>query len=128
MNIKRKLMMLGCTLATCVTMGATPAFAQTEDFINWTIASTASNDTRDTLAGYKNDNEQNYYLTITIGNVSSSNVFGTRIRKANGSVSNYVIHKSYMTSKPFAYTSTVNMSEKYFMRGKKTVAAQQHRL
>lgn len=74
-----------------------------------------------TNSGYKNDNEQNYYLTISSGNVSSTNIFGTRIRKAadNAAVSPYVKHTSLEQSKKYAYSSSVNTSTLYYMRGKK---------
>lgn len=95
-----------------------PVMAATESF-NWTFNSTQGN--LPTNSGYKNDNEQNYYLTINSGNVSSTNIFGTRIRRAtdNAAVSSYVLHTSYESSAKYGYSSTVDTSTLYYMRGKK---------
>ena len=76
-------------------------------------------------SGYKNDTEQNYYITISGGNVSSSNVFGTRIRKAadDSMVSSYVLHTSQKKSKAYAYSTSVNTSTLYYMKGKKDTSS-----
>ena len=99
-------------------MCSSPVMAVTRDF-DWTFNSTAG--TLSTNSGYKNDNEQNYYLTINKDNISASNIFGTRIRKAanNAAMSPYVLHTSYESSAKYGYSSAVNTSTLYYMRGKK---------
>ena len=76
-------------------------------------------------SGYKNDTEQKYYITISGGNVSNTNIFGTRIRKAanDSIVSDYKLHKGYKQSKGYNYSTTVNTSTLYYMRGKKDTAS-----
>ncbi len=95
------------------------AFAVTRSY-SWTFNSTSGY--LSTESGYKNDSEQQYVLTIsTSSNVSSSNIFGTRIRKASddSTVSPYVIHTTKFTGEYFNYSSTVDTSTLYKMRGKK---------
>lgn len=95
-----------------------PVMAATEPY-NWTFHSTQGN--LPTNSGKKNDTEQNYYLSINSGNISSANIFGARIRQAgnNAAMSPYVTHTSLKKSARYAYSSAVNTSTLYFMRGKK---------
>lgn len=97
-----------------------PVMAVTEGY-NWTFYSDGPTDHLPTTPGKKNDMEQSYYLTINQGNISSSNIFGARIRKAanNVAVSPYLTHTSFEYSKPYAYSSAVNTTDLYYMRGKK---------
>ncbi len=96
-----------------------PVMAVTEGY-NWTFYSDGPEDDLSTNPGKKNDTEQYYYLTINQGNISSSNIFGARIRKAdNVAVSPYLIHTSFEYSKPYAYSTYVNKTDTYYMRGKK---------
>ena len=119
---KRSLMRAVCCLLTCAVLSSIPVFAVTEEY-NWKFSSTSGN--LPTGSGYKNDNEQNYYLTISGGNVSKKNVFGTRIRKAsnNAAVSSYVLHTSKEKSAKYGYSSSVNTSTLYLMRGKKDTSS-----
>lgn len=87
---------------------------------NWTFYSDGPEDDLSTNPGKKNDTEQYYYLTINQGNISSSNIFGARIRRAdNVAVSPYLTHTSYEYSQPYAYSTHVNTIDTYYMRGKK---------
>lgn len=97
---------------------ATTASADTKSY-NWTFGGTST--TMMTEKGYKNDNEQNYYITISSGTLSSTNKFGTRVRRSSDAamVSPYVLHTGLKTSQPYAYTSSVNTKTLYELRGKK---------
>lgn len=101
-------------------MAATDSVEVTESF-NWKFYSDGPDDDLSTNSGKKNDDEQYYYLTIDEGNISTANVFGARIRKAadNVAVSPYVLHTSFEDSQKYGYSSTVNTSTLYYLRGKK---------
>lgn len=116
--IKKKIMVMACTLATCAMMGSVPVLADTASY-NWKFNSIEG--TLPTGSGYKNDSEQNYYITISSGNVSSSNIFGTRIRRSSDDalMSNYVLHRGLKQSQPYAYSATANITTRYYMKGKK---------
>lgn len=120
--MRNKFLKLGTTLLVCGMLSVTPVFAATESY------SFSFGSTRGTLSvnsGYKNDTEQNYYITISGGNLSSNNVFGTRIRRAsdNAFVSDYKLHNKKKKSKAYAYTSKVNTKTLYVMRGKKDTSS-----
>ena len=95
--IRKKMIVMACTLATCAMMSSMPVLADTASY-NWKFNSTVG--TLPTGSGYKNDSEQNYYITISSGNVSSRNIFGTRIRRAadDALMSNYVLHRGLKMS------------------------------
>ncbi len=114
----KKIIIAVATLFTLGLITSIPVMAVTESY-NWTFYS--ANGYLSTNSGYKNDNEQNYYLTINNGNISATNIFGTRIRRASddATMSPYALHNSYETSAKYWYTSTVNTSTLYYMRGKK---------
>lgn len=116
-SMKKKIFTV-MTALTLVLTSAVPVMAVTEPY-NFKFYS--SQGYLSTNSGYKNDNEQNYYLTISSGNVSSTNVFGTRIRKAadNAIVSPYKLHTNKEQSKKYEYSSYVNTTTLYLMRGKK---------
>lgn len=77
--LKKKITLAGMILSACMIMCPTPVMAATATY-NWTFHSTSSS--LPANSGLKNDTEQNYYLTINAGNISASNVFGTRIRRS----------------------------------------------
>lgn len=116
--IKKKMMVLACTLATCAVMSDIPVAADTVSY-NWQFNSVA--ETERTGEGYKNDNEQNYYISIHAGNLSGSNFFGTRIRRSSDGayMSNYVLHDRTKKSARYPYSVRANTNTKYHMRGKK---------
>lgn len=120
--IKKKMMVLACTLATCAVMSDIPVAADTVSY-NWQFNSVA--ETEKTGAGYKNDNEQKYYLSINAGNISASNMFGTRIRRSsdNAYMSSYILHDRTKKSVPYSYTERANTNTRYYMRGKKDSAS-----
>lgn len=115
--MKKKILTTIAALTLTMTC-AVPTMAATEPY-HFKFNSTSGY--LPTNSGYKNDSEQNYYLTISAGNVSSTNVFGTRIRRAsdNAAMSGYVKHTSLKQSKGYSYSSNVNTSTLYYMRGKK---------
>lgn len=108
------------TLSMVCSLPVMAATQVTEPY-NWRFYSDGPEDDLSTNPGKKNDTEQNYYLTINQGNISSYNIFGARIRKAanNEAVSPYVLHTSYENSVPYAYSTYVNTTDTYYMRGKK---------
>lgn len=120
--MKRKFLKLATTVAACAMLSVVPVSAATEPY-HFIFNST--NGVLSVNSGYKDDTEQNYYITINGGNLSSNNVFGTRIRRAsdNAFVSNYVLHKAKKQSKAYAYTSKVNTNTLYLMRGKKDTSS-----
>lgn len=117
MKLKKKILGLGLVLA--VSLGcAIPASAVTV-WYDWIFVST--NVTLPAAVGKKNDMEQNYYFTVVSGNVSSSNILGTRVRRAedDASVSGYELHKYKEQSVPYSYTTYVDQNHSYYMNGKK---------
>lgn len=116
--IKKKKLTLVCALATCIAMSGISVSADTASY-NWKFNGTSG--TLPTGSGYKNDSEQQYYLTISSGNISSSNVFGVRIRRSadDATMSNYTLHYGYKQSIPYSYSRTANTSTLYYMKGKK---------
>lgn len=108
------------TLSMVCSLPVMAATQVTEPY-DWTFYSDGPEDDLPTNPGKKNDTEQNYYLTINKGNISSSNIFGARIRKAanNAAASPYVLHTSYEYSEPYAYSTSVNTTDTYYLRGKK---------
>lgn len=115
--IKRKWIGVVAAL-TLSMMSAIPALAVTETY-SWKFYTTTGN--LSTNSGYKNDDEQSYYLTTNSGTISSTNIFGARIRRAvdNAAMSPYKLHTAYETSEDYAYSSSVDTSTLYYMRGKK---------
>lgn len=118
MGIKKKIIRLVCFVVALTFVAMIPISAQTITF-DWIFV-----DEKTALpcgTGYKNDSEQNYYLTILSGNLSTSNVLGTRIRRAsdNALMSNYVTHVNLKQSVPYTYTSKAVASVYYYMNGKK---------
>ena len=120
--IRKKMIVMACTLATCAMMSSMPVLADTASY-NWKLNNTVG--TLPTGSGYKNDSEQNYYITISSGNVSSSNIFGTRIRRAadDALMSKYVLHRGLKMSVPYAYSAKANTTSRYYMKGKKDSAS-----
>lgn len=119
--MKKKIAVLICTIALGISGAVLPASADTYGYW-WEFTST--NMTHRLGDGYKDDMEQNYYLTIGTAPgaaISATNKFGTRIRRSsdNAFVSNYVVHTSTKNSQPYGYTSYANTSTAYHMRGKK---------
>lgn len=115
--MKKRILILAAVMA-CIMMTTIPSFAVTKE-IKFVFLSTKP--TQTTEVGKKNDSEPNYYITISEGNVSESNVFGTRIRRVRGDamVSPYITHKAKEKSVPYAYSSTVNTIDSYYLKGKK---------
>lgn len=113
----KKMLAVGAA-ALCIAGSAMPAMADTVSY-DWRF--TNEDTTYMTGSGFKDDNEQNWYLTISGGNVTSLNVFGTRVRRSTDAamVSSYVTNTSKVTGKRYAYTSSVNTVSKYELRGKK---------
>lgn len=107
---------------TCIMLGAMPVAAET---VSYSFHFSNTSGKLPTNSGYKNDNEQNYYLTINSGNVSSDNVFGARIRRAsdNAPMSNYAIHTSRKQAQVYAYSSKANTGTLYYMKGKKDTSS-----
>ncbi|MBD5542890.1 MAG: hypothetical protein HDR01_01255 [Lachnospiraceae bacterium] len=120
--MKSKFLKTATIVATCAMLSVIPVSAATESY-HFVFKSTDG--ALPVNSGYKNDTEQNYYITISGGNLSSANVFGTRIRRSsdNAFVSNYVLHKAKKQSKAYAYTSKVDTDTLYYMRGKKDTSS-----
>lgn len=116
--MKKKFIAVIATLMLS-TVCSMPVMAVTEGY-DWTFYSAGPEDDLSTNPGRKNDTERNYYLTINAGNISKANIFGARIRKANNAAASpYLLHTSYEYSKPYAYSTAVNTTDVYYMRGKK---------
>lgn len=120
--MKNTVLKLGATLLTCAMVSVVPASAVTESY-NFTFYN--KSDTLPVNSGLKNDSEQKYYITIEGKNLSSTNIFATRIRRAadNGAVSDHEKHTSKKESKAYNYTSTVNTKTRYLMKGKKDASS-----
>lgn len=121
--MKKKIVTLMCAMAVSVFGMAIPVSADTLGYY-WEFVDTSV--TAKLGDGYKDDMEQNYYLTIasfpqTSVALSPTNIFGTRIRRSsdNAYMSPYVLHTSKETSQPYGYSSYANTSTAYHMRGKK---------
>lgn len=118
MKLKKKMMGLVLALTVAVIGCGVQVSAETIWF-DWIFTSTKG--TLPAGAGHKNDMEQNYYLTILSGDVSTANIFGTRIRRASdeAAVSNYVTHTSKKQSARYPYATYVDNHTNYYMNGKK---------
>lgn len=114
----KKRILTGLAALFMVVSSAVPTMAFTANY-SFTFYST--NGFVSSNSGYKNDMEQKYYLTIESDEISSNNVFGTRIRKSadNTIMSNYITHTSEKKSQPYSYTKSANKTTLYYMRGKK---------
>lgn len=120
--IKKKIMAWACALAGCVVMSGVPVSADTVSY-SWRFDNTTS--TQKAASGYKDDTEQNYYLTISSGNVSTVHVFGTRIRRYSDDamMSSYVLHRGTKQSVPYPYSATANIATRYYLKGQKDSAS-----
>ncbi len=120
--IKKKIMAWACVLVSCVVMSGIPVSADTISYY-WQFNS--ASERRASGSGYKDDTEQNYYITINQGNVSDVNIFGTRIRRLSDDayMSSYVLHYGLEQSQPYPYSSIANTYTKYCMRGQKDSAS-----
>ncbi len=119
--MKKKIAALIGAIALGISGVALPVSADTLGYY-WEF--TSANATYRLGDGYKDDMEQNYYLTIGTepgASISATNKFGTRIRRSsdNAFMSNYVVHTSTKNSQPYGYTAYANTSTAYHMRGKK---------
>ena len=122
MRMKRKNRILGSLGALLFGMMITAASVSADTIsYNWTFTSTRP--TKFATPGFKNDSEQNYYITISSGNISASNVFGASIRDLNTEayMARYRTHVSLKYSVPYGYDQGryANTEEPYQMRGKK---------
>lgn len=120
MKIIKKLFATCFLLTFCVMSLAMTASAQTKEF-DWYFKNVT--DTSNSQTGYKNDNEQRYYITINWGNVAPDNKLGTRIRKVKGDVpmSSYELHTSHKKSQRYSYNQGIyaSMDAEFLMRAKK---------
>lgn len=120
MKRKNRILAIWCAFLFGMMMTVSSVSADTISY-NWTFTSTRL--TKFATPGYKNDSEQNYYITISSGNISSSNVFGASIRDLNTDafMAKYRTHTSLKYSMPYEYDQGryANTQEPYQMRGKK---------
>jgi len=85
--------------------------------------------TKYTTTGTKTDSDQNWYIsidelywpTLTVTTISSTNIFGTRARKATdgGEASSYYLFTGLGTGMKRAYFITVTSGQSFYMAAKK---------